>query len=137
MASFGEQLNAFAEKTGERLEDVDRAFKISLFGRVVRRTRVADPLSWKRPDPTYLGGTMRGNWQISTGRPIAEFIEGRRNLTAVLPASETGKIQAFSSTWLSNNTPYARYYEEIDGMVGGAIADAKRALAEAVAQNVD
>lgn len=132
--TLGEQLRAFADKTGEKLEDVDRGFKLSLFNRVVRRTRVADPSTWKRPDPTYLGGTMRGNWQVTTGSPAGAFLEGRRvtegNFT-LLP-EEAGKITAFSSTWLTNNTPYVRVWEEVDGMLGLGIADARRILDEAV-----
>lgn len=133
MASFAAQLQAFADKTNEKLEDVDRAFKLSLFNRVVANTRVADPSTWKRPDPTYLGGTMRGNWQVSTGGPVTDFIEGQRNFTFALPEAEAGRIQAFSSTWLTNNTPYVFVYEELDAMVGKALADARRALEEAVA----
>lgn len=132
MASFGAQLQAFADKTGEKLADVDRAFKLGVFSDVVRLTRVADPSSWKRPDPTYLGGTMRGNWQVTTGAPATAFIEGRRNTGTALPAGEAGKIQPFSATWLSNNTPYVMVWEEVDGMVGIAIAQAKNRLAEAV-----
>lgn len=132
MASFGAQLQAWARKTENKIEDVDRAFKLELFGMVVQRTRVADPSTWKRPDPTYIGGTMRGNWQVTTGAPARTFIEGRRNQTPALPASEAGKIQPFSSTWLTNNTPYVMVWEENDAMVGASIADARRILAKAV-----
>lgn len=130
--SFAQDLRKFAEKTNEKLEDVDRAFKLALFSEVVRNTRVADPASWKRPDPTYLGGTMRGNWQVTTGAPAQTFIEGQRNRSQVLPADEQAKILAFSATWLSNNTPYVLVWEEQDAMVGRAIAGARRTLSEAV-----
>lgn len=132
MASFGKQLQAWAEKTENKLEDVDRAFKLELFNMVVQRTRVADPSTWKRPDPTYLGGTMRGNWQVTTDAPAASFREGKRNINITLPASEMGKINPFSSTWLTNNTPYVMRWEEEDAMVGASIADARRILEEAV-----
>lgn len=132
MPSFGQQLRSFAEKTGEKLEDVDVGFKLGLFGRVVKRTRVADPLSWKRPDPTYKGGTMRGNWQVTTGAPAQNFIVGRLNTTPALPATEAAQIQPFSVTWLTNNTPYVLVYEEKDAMVASARADALRILAAEV-----
>lgn len=130
--SFADDLQAFARKTGETLSDTDRAFKLALFDRVVRNTRVADPSSWKRPDPTYLGGTMRGNWQVTTGTPAQSFIEGQRNTNAALPADERAKVAPFSVTWLSNNTPYVLVWEEQDAMVGRALAAAQRALREAV-----
>lgn len=126
---FGAQLHAFAKKTGDKLEDVDVAFKLGLFERVIRNTRVADPMSWKRPDPTYRGGQMRGGWQVTAA---AVFREGVRNTTAALPVAEVGKVQPFSVTYLSNAVPYAPIYEEKDAMMGRAIADAQRALAEAV-----
>jgi len=132
VGKFAEQLQAFAEKTDNTLRDVDVAFKLSLFNRVVRKTRVADPASWKRPDPDYLGGTMRGNWQVSTGAPSGAFLEGVRNTAFALSAGEAGKITPFSVTYLSNNTPYVLHWEEQDAMVSLAIADAKRALEEAV-----
>ncbi|MEO1108264.1 MAG: hypothetical protein AAFX90_10110 [Pseudomonadota bacterium] len=132
MASFAAQLKAFAEKTEQKLEDVDRAFKLELFTLVVQRTRVADPSTWKRPDPNYLGGTMRGNWQVTSGAPAASFLEGVRNTGIALPATQVGQIEPFSSTWLTNNTPYVLVYEELDAMVGASLADARRILAEAV-----
>ena len=132
MADFGAQLTAWAEKTENKLQDVDRAFKLELFNMIVGRTRVADPSTWKRPDPDYLGGTMRGNWQVTTDAPATTFIEGRRNVSHTLPTSEIGRIEPFSSTWLSNNTPYVMVWEETDAMVGASIADARRILAEAV-----
>ena len=131
-ASFASQLQAFADKTGEKLENVDRAFKLGMFQDVVKRTRVADPSTWKRPDPTYLGGTMRGNWFVSTGAPVSTFVDGLRNTSAAMPAGEASKIQPFSATWLTNNTPYVMVYEEKDGMVGAAIANARRRLEQAV-----
>lgn len=135
MPSFGAQLKAFADKTQEDLGDVDRAFKLGLFGRVVQRTRVADPASWKRPDPTYLGGTMRGNWQVTTGAPAGSFKEGSRNTGTALPASEAAKIKPFSATFLTNNTPYVLVWEERDAMVSLAMADARRQLEQAVNQS--
>lgn len=118
MASFAAQLQAWANKTERRLEDVDRAFKLELFNQVVLTTRVDT-------------GRLRGNWQVSTGAPAVTEIE-RFQKAGGLQAGEVAKIQPFSSTWLSNNLPYAMVWEQRDGMVGGAVAMAQRALAKAV-----
>lgn len=126
---FAAQLHAFAEKTGQKLEDVDVAFKLSLFNRVVRNTRVADPSTWKKPDPSYKGGQMRGGWQVSAS---ATFVEGYRNTGASLPGDEVGKIHPYTVTYLTNAVPYAPVYNEIDNIIGLAVADALSALAEAV-----
>ena len=133
MSKFTDDLRKFAAKQGERLETVDRAFKFGMFGDVVRNTRVADPMSWKQPDPDYRGGTLRGNWQVSTGTPATGYTPGKLNTGEALPAGEAANIKPFSLTYLANNVPYALVYEEKDGMVRGAIARANRRLREAVA----
>lgn len=125
---FGAQLRAIAEKNKQKIEDVDRAFKFGLFGMVVRNTRVADPGSWKRPDPNYRGGQMRGNWFVGDGAPVDRFIEGLRNTSTALHSAEATKIKPFTVTYLTNTTPYVRVYEEKDAMIGLAIADARRQL---------
>lgn len=116
--SFAAQLQAWANKTEQKLEDVDRAFKLELFNQVVRTTRVDT-------------GRLRGNWQVTTGAPARGQLE-RFQKAGGLSSIEVAKIQPFSSTWLSNNLPYARIWEQRDGMVGGALAMARRALAKAV-----
>ena len=118
MGDFGAQLHRFAEKTGEKLEDVDTSFKLSLFDRVVRRTRVDT-------------GRMRGNRQVTTNAPATAELQ-RFQRGSGLVVSEAEKIEPFSETWLANNVPYVRIWEERDGMVAAAIADANRQLKVAV-----
>lgn len=117
--SFGAQLQAFARKTEEKLEDVDVAFKLSLFNRVSALTRVDT-------------GRMRGNWQVTTGAPAQTEIERLRPRAATIAPNEAAKIKPFSATYLTNNVPYAPIWEERDGMMGRAIADARRILEEQV-----
>lgn len=120
---FGEQLQAFARKTGEQLEDVDRGFKLDLFSRVVQNTRVDK-------------GRMRGNWQVSTGTP-AQGETGRlqSEANAVLDPTEVAKIMPFSVTYLTNNVPYVLIWEVRDGITGRAVTDARATLARAIAEN--
>ena len=119
MASFGEQLRQFAEKTEADLELVDRKFKLDLFSDVILRTRVDT-------------GRMRGNWQVTTGAPARNELKRTRKRATTLAPADIAKIEAFSSTFLTNNVPYVRIWEERDGMVGGAIARARQILDEAV-----
>lgn len=118
MASFGAQLQAFADKTGEKLENVDRAFKIGLFDRVVSNTRVDT-------------GRLRGNWQVTTDTPAVGELDRLQPAGGLSPA-EAAKVQPFSLTILSNNLPYAMHWEEQDAMIGRAVADAMRQLEKAV-----
>ncbi len=119
MSDFGAQLQAFARKTGRRLEQVDLAIKLSLFNRVLANTRVDK-------------GRLRGNWQVSTGIPAAGEIE-RLNPAAGLTPDEISKIQPFSNTILTNNLAYARVWDENDAIISRAIADARAQLARLVA----
>jgi hypothetical protein len=120
VASFAAQLQAFADKTGEKLERVDVAFKINLFDRAVQRTRVDT-------------GRLRGNWQVTTGAPAPGVID-RNQQAGGLIGQEAGKVEPFSVTYLTNNLPYAIVYDEIDGIIAGAVADAKAQLAEVIAK---
>lgn len=119
MAKFGAQLRAFAEKTGERLEDVDVGFKLSVFNRAVSYTRVDT-------------GRMRGNWQVSTGAPARGETGKLQPVSVALDPAEAAKILPFTVTYLSNNVPYILVWEEQDGMAARAIADARAILNEAV-----
>lgn len=130
-SEFGAQLRRFAEKTGNKLENVDRAFKLGLLERLVRGTRVADPMTWKRPDPDYRGGTMRGNWQVTQGAPAQAQI-ARLNTGLAVPPEEQAKIQPFAKTYLTNTTDYFAVWNEVDGTIPRAVASASAALAEAV-----
>lgn len=115
---FGAQLLRFSEKTGAALEDVDVKFKFGVFNDVVMNTRVDT-------------GRMRGNWQVTTGTPaVAETQEIQQ--AGGLRADEVAKIQPFSATYLTNNVSYVTIWEERDGMVGRAIANARQSLEKAV-----
>lgn len=126
MASFGAQLQAFADKTGKKLEEVDRSFKLELFDRVVRRTPVDT-------------GRLKGNWQVSTGAPAQGELQrfARNGDQKIQPQvglnpQEAAQIRPFSETWLVNNLPYARPIEERYGMLVAGIADALRRLEDEV-----
>lgn len=120
MGDFADDLRRFSDLTGEKLEDVDVAFKLGLFNRVVLNTRVDT-------------GRMRGNWQVSTGAPAGgETGRVQSEANTVLDPTEAGRIAPFSATFLTNNVPYAYIWEERDGMMGRGIAEARQILEEAV-----
>ena len=113
--TFTQDLRRFADKTGETLEEVDVGFKLAILSDVVRNTRVDT-------------GRMRGNWQVTTGSP-AVGETGREQPTSIeVPPEEVAKIEPFSSTWITNNVPYAVVWEERDGMLGLALANAQANL---------
>ena len=129
--SFGAQLQAYADKTGERLEDIAVDFKFELFNMAVQLTPVQT-------------GRLRGNWQITNGAPAQGIIGGfpdrpvsedaRTALRASpLPQESRLQIQPFAVTYLTNNLVYAVAVEQKRGMVGRAIVNARAALGKAVA----
>ena len=118
VGKFADDVAAFAERTEEDVSDVMLAFKLGLFGRIIRGTRVDT-------------GRLRGNWQVSDEVPITTEIERLSPVASAVDASEMSRIDPLGTTWLSNNLVYAMVWEERDAMVGRAIADATRALEEA------
>ena len=121
---FGEQLQAFARKTGEELEAVDRGFKFALFDRAVRATPVDT-------------GRLRGNWQITNDTPaigVLEVVDDSAEGSPLDPAGEA-LIRPFAVTYMVNNLPYALPMEARYGMVGRAVTNARAALRRAIAEN--
>ena len=107
--SFARQVRAFAVKSEKALDQTVRAITFSLFREVVQRTPVGEPSRWKSPAPAgYVGGRLKGNWQVSIGSPAVGTLE---TIDATGTAT-VGKIAAgiggFGTvTYLTNNLSYA------------------------------
>ena len=121
---FTLDIKKFAEKTNSNLGEASRAIKISLFNGIIRDTRVDK-------------GRLRGNWQTSTGAPIEteidrvdkveQGIDGGSAMQEVLD-----NVEAVSKDYLTNNLPYAKVWDDEDGMVDKNMARINRNVQEAV-----
>lgn len=122
--SFALDVEAFARKTGTRLDQAARAIKVDLFNGVIRDTRVDT-------------GRLRGNWQTTTGAPATGTVErldsqpqGADGGAAQMEVMATVKPDTID--FLTNNLPYARRWELADGMIEKNIVRIDRIVREAV-----
>jgi hypothetical protein len=109
--AFELALRQFAEKAGNRADEVVRKVAIDVMARVVDRSPVGNPTLWKSPPPAgYVGGRFRANWTLQVGSidytttqatdAGGEATKGR--LAAALPDKVAGTI-----IYIANSLPYA------------------------------
>jgi hypothetical protein len=132
MTSFASQVNAFTKTATLQMALADLLFKQRFAQMVISRTRIAEPLSWIRPDPSHIPGAMRGNWRMGSTRYAYKFNPSLRNTTAVVPSNELRKIKPLKNFYMTNPTPYASVYEPIDGALANAIANAPALMRQAI-----
>lgn len=124
---WGKKLEALAKSGGHDLGRLAKAVKIELFSGVVYDTRVGDPSTWKsKPPPGYTGGRLRGNWQIQENAPTTAPIERiDKEGSAVIEDISSGSTEV-GKTYLVNNLPYAKVYEDEDAMIGRNVIRIKK-----------
>ena len=108
---------AFAKKTKGTLDEATRAIQLSLFGGVIRDTRVDT-------------GRLRGNWQTNVGSPKTNPIDrldpsGEKAIAEVSNNNTSGGVVYFT-----NNLPYAQVWEVRDGMIARNTARIQRTVEE-------
>lgn len=109
MATFEEQIKAFAEKTEKRAELVVRKILFDLYAKIDERSPVGDAKYWKSPAPTgYVGGRFRANWQYAfSSQPSEELNTTAYSATAEQIKTQIGTGQMLGTHYLVNNVPYA------------------------------
>ncbi len=113
-------ISAWAEQTGERLGDASRGIKLSLFTMIIQDTR-------------FEFGRLKGNWQTSTGSPATgtiERLDNEQGSAAIAQAAST--VTEYGVDYLTNNLPYAKKWDDVDGTVDKAIARLERNIQEVV-----
>jgi hypothetical protein len=126
--SLSAQINAFAEKSLERVEHIRRGFCLKLFGAIVKDTPV-------------LTGRLRGNWQTNAGSPKVGELP-LRTPDAVMGEVRTviDSVHGDVPIFFTNNLPYAARIEydgwshtkSPEGMVRRNVARVLRLVNEAV-----
>lgn len=116
--SFSDDVRRFATKAEKATDTAVRYITLALFSGTVESTPVGDPSGWKYPDrapPGYVGGRLKGNWQVSQSTPATGTLDtvdpsGRETIAKIV----AGMGGLGSVTYLANNLPYA-YRIEFDG----------------------
>lgn len=116
-SSFSQQVAVFARKAQGRADLAVRKITKAVLTDIVMASPVGNPELWaegSRPEPGYVGGQFRGNWQVSVGAPAVGTIdnidpEGSSTIAA-------GRAVILSATlgdtiYITNNLPYARRIE--------------------------
>lgn len=115
MGAFSDDLAKFEAKTSEKLDLSVRKIALELFSRVILRSPVANPASWKNPDPSYVGGRFRANWQVSIGaipNGTLELIDKTGQATISEATAKAAGVEAGDVIYLTNNLPYGPKLEE-------------------------
>ena len=120
--SFSSDIAKFAKKANATVDQVTRVVKIKLFNGIIEDTRVDT-------------GRLKGNWQTSTGSPNLTTTE-RLDKTGSKAKSEVLAVVGGDTVdYMSNNLPYAKVYEDKDGMIAKNITRINRNLKEAIRES--
>lgn len=120
--NFALDISKIVDRTKMHASQVARGIKIELFDSVIMDTRVGNPDIWKSPPPPgYVGGRMRGNWQTQEDSPIMGEID-RIDPTGIETLSEVRARVGTGATYMTNNVPYVKRWEDEDAMVAKNMA---------------
>jgi hypothetical protein len=104
MSSSQAEIRRVVDKQIEKIEDFCSAIKIELFSGISDLTRVKS-------------GRLRGNWQIQEGKRARGELDRLDPNGEIVKAEIYNEATGFGLTFFTNNLPYAKVYEEKDGMV--------------------
>lgn len=131
----------WTRKAKANADQVLRATCISLLNNVVTRTPVGNPDLWKsKPPPGYVGGRLRGNWQVTIGEPptgTLDTIDPTGQVPILAAQTTLSGAQCGPPVYIINNLPYAVPVEygwstqAPEGMVRLAAVEFQRLVDEA------
>ena len=145
--SFASDVRKFNKRLKGKSEQVIRGTTLELFKKIVYRTPVGNPEKWKpypsgkprKPPKNYRGGTLRGAWQVESGRPGTRKTDIDKSGDATI-AKNRGKIMRApigKPLYITNNMPYAMaiefghsWYNAPAGMVRVSIAEFARIVSK-------
>jgi len=122
--SWAADVERLASEGGRNLRKLSMAIKVDLFSGIVEETRVDT-------------GRLKGNWQIQNNKfnPRTLTTFDKTDKGSLSPSNES-KVErgslASSKTYFTNNLPYAKTYENIDGMVGRSVARVRQIVKDEV-----
>lgn len=112
---FGEEHRLNIERMIGATEQQVRATILQVSRNIIMRTPVGDPSLWQSPAPPgYVGGSLRGAWVASIGRP--EYVTRLRSdesgaRTVAGASNEINALEMGQDFYLTNALPYAKRVE--------------------------
>jgi len=137
--SFTQAIEGFAKFP----EQVVRGTVLSMGSKIIERSPVGNPSTWKKPKKGYVGGRFRNNWQFSINSPAAGTNQGVDPNGAKANAELKNLANSFDmgqTFYMTNNLPYAVRLEfgwskqAPQGMVRVVVAQYEQAIREAAAK---
>lgn len=137
--SFTQAIEGF----GQFPEKVVRGTVLSMGSKLIERSPVGNPTTWKKPKKGYVGGRFRNNWQFSVAQPATGVKQGVDPSGAKAGAALKAKANTFDmgqTFYMTNNLPYAVALEfgwskqAPQGMVRVVVAQYEQAIREAAAK---
>lgn len=117
-AQFEAQMVAFAEAGKLALQEMTKMILLEIGIRIVNRSPVGDPPSWKKQPPwlpkNYLPGTFKNNWQLTVDTPGSDIFltaDPSGNLSITRIALAIPRWPVGHQYFFSNNLPYAQALE--------------------------
>ena len=114
-------ISQWAKKAELSLEEAARGITLKLFSSVIIDTRVDT-------------GRMRGNWQASIGSPRANETDSKDPAGQSTVQQMSATVRSGTLNIMTNNVPYAPYWEQHDGMIAKNMARINRIVREEVAK---
>ena len=112
-------ISQWARKTNMTLDEAARGITIKLFTRVIMDTRVDT-------------GRLRGNWQTSVKSAIISETKRKDKGGSAATSEVIRNVRSGEVNYLTNNVPYAEYWEQQDGMIAKNMARISRIVNEEV-----
>lgn len=115
MAEFALDIGKFIAKANGNVEKVVQKVGADILASVVARTPVGNPKLWKsKPPAGYVGGRLRGNWNVSFGAPdftttVVRDQSGGPTISRGISALAGWKDEA--TIYVMNSLPYVRTIE--------------------------
>lgn len=115
MATFAEQVKAFADKTNEKTNLIVKKIVVDIGTRLVLRSPVGDPSYWVSPPPAgYVGGRFRANWQYGLDAADTKTSEEIDKTGATTISRVTGEVPSEAVGhvhYITNSLPYSMRLE--------------------------
>lgn len=114
---FAISVSNWTKKAQANADQVLRAVSIALLNNIVIRTPVGNPDLWKgdkygfiRPPKGYVGGRLRGNWQVTVGDPPSgeiDTIDPTGQISVMRAQTVISEAHCGPPIYIINNLPYA------------------------------
>lgn len=135
--SFSLDLTRAIENIKGEADRVVRGTLFSISARIIERTPVGNPSLWQNPPPPgYVGGSLRGGWQASIGRPdlsMPSSVDKNGSATIGRAGQIALSYNIGETYYLTNPLPYA-YRVEYGWSQQAPQGMVRRSVSEAQAQ---